>query len=183
MLATSASYRYASHDRVTYVHALLIACCNGTLHRIITCQGCGALAKLATSFLSALLHPPNARSGHLAAWIDSCTLTLCTCQASWASSCASNDPTRDRRYPASAILLTLQWQWYNVATVNADSYGMMHVLPTCSDSTSHCTLTLHTCQACDDLHERRPARPTIRLVTVGILPLQSCWPYDRSDKR
>ena len=52
MLSTSASYRYASHDRVTYVHALLIACCNVTLHRIITCQGWGALAKLATSFLS-----------------------------------------------------------------------------------------------------------------------------------
>ncbi len=51
-------------------------------------------------------------------------------RASWASSCASDDPIHDRRYPAPAILLTLQRQWYNVATVKADSYGMIYVLPT-----------------------------------------------------
>ena len=52
---------------------------------------------------------------------------------SWASSCAFDDPIRDRRYTAPAILLTLQRQWYNVATVKADSFGMIYALPTCYD--------------------------------------------------
>ena len=68
-------------------------------------------------------------------------------RAAWASSCASDDPIRDRRYHAPAILLTLQRQGYNVVIANADSYGMIYIdrvtCITCIDHITRITWSYH----------------------------------------